>query len=69
MSEASAAFRLGAVFNPIPARLIGFTINVSNIKALEERLASGKIAHKTRSNSIVIPSDNAFGVSIAFEQA
>ena len=69
MSEASAAFRLGAVFDPIPTRLIGFTINVSNIKALEERLASGKIAYQTRSNSIVIPSDSAFGVSIAFEQA
>ena len=69
MSEASAAFRLGAVFDPIPARLIGFTINVSNIRALEERLASGKIAYQMRSNSIIIPSDNAFGVSIAFEQA
>jgi catechol 2,3-dioxygenase-like lactoylglutathione lyase family enzyme len=69
MSEASAAFRLGAVFDPIPTRLIGFTVIVPDLRALEGRLASGKIAYQTRSNSIVIPSDTAFGVSIAFEQA
>ena len=69
MSEASAAFRLGAVFDPIPTRLIGFTVIVPDLRALEGRLASGKIAYQTRSNSIDIPSDTAFGVSIAFEQA
>jgi catechol 2,3-dioxygenase-like lactoylglutathione lyase family enzyme len=69
MSEASAAFRLGAIFDPIPTRLIGFTVIVPDLRALEGRLASGKIAYQTRSNSIVIPSDTAFGVSIAFEQA
>ena len=69
MSEASAAFRLGAFFDPIPTRLIGFTVIVPDLRALEGRLASGKIAYQTRSNSIVIPSDTAFGVSIAFEQA
>ena len=69
MSEASAAFRLGAVFDPIPTRLIGFTVIVPDLRALEGRLASGKIAYQTRSNSIVIPSNTAFGVSIAFEQA
>jgi catechol 2,3-dioxygenase-like lactoylglutathione lyase family enzyme len=69
MSEASAAFRLGAVFDPIPTRLIGFTVIVPELRALEGRLASGKIAYQTRSNSIVIPSNTAFGVSIAFEQA
>ena len=69
MSEASAAFRLCAVFDPIPTRLIGFTVIVPDLRALEGRLASGKIAYQTRSNSIVIPSDTAFGVSIAFEQA
>lgn len=69
MSEASAAFRLGAVFDPVPTRLIGFTVLVSNLGVLEERLTSGKIAFQKRPNSIIIPSEIAFGVSIAFEQA
>ena len=69
MSEASAAFRLGAVFDPVPARLIGFTVLVSNLRVLEERLVSEKIAFQKQPNSIIIPSEIAFGVSIAFEQA
>jgi catechol 2,3-dioxygenase-like lactoylglutathione lyase family enzyme len=69
MSEASAAFRLGAVFDPVPARLIGFTVLVSNLGVLEERLVSEKIAFRKQPNSIIIPSEIAFGVSICFEQA
>ena len=69
MSEASAVFRLGEALESNPARFVGFAVSVPDIKILEARLVDQKITFQRRNNSIVIPSDTAFGVSIAFEQA
>lgn len=69
MSEASAAFRLAETLEPNPARFIGFAVTVPDLKMLEARLTDQKIMFQTRNNSVIIPSDIAFGVSICFEQA
>lgn len=69
MSEASASFRLAETLEPIPARFIGFSVTVPDLRMLETRLMDQKITFKTRKNAIIIPSNVAFGVSISFEQS
>ncbi len=69
MSAAAIAFHTGVTVDETPSRIVGFSVTVPDVDALERRLADKGVPARRRGGDLVVDPADAFGCLVVFRAA